>query len=227
MPPEETPQLNLVTPAQTGTAPAAATIPTAETPQAETKTTPSTTTETKSLINEPVAPPGAPDTYSNWNVPEGWQIQDEANTQINTMFKDIGLSQEAGQRLVDFYVQKTEEAAQAPYKMYEQMRKDWRDEVAKDPDIGGRLDQVRQTIGRAINSLGDARLAQSFREAMDLTGAGDNPAFIRAFYRFAQRLTEQTHVVGNGPALTGQTKPGSGPRTMAQAMYPDLRSSNE
>lgn len=223
--PEET-----AAPAQTPTpptpVPGATTTPTTEPTPSTTTTAAPETTEAKSLLNEAVAPESVPESYSEWKVPEGWTLDEKVSTDVNTLFKEIGLSQSNGQRLVDFYIKQAQDAADAPYKMYEKMRGEWRNEVANDPDIGSRLDHVKQTISKALNGLGDPKLTQSFREAMDLTGAGDHPAFIRAFYRMAQRLTEQSHVVGNGPSPAGQTRTGTVPRSVANAMYPDLPSSS-
>jgi len=58
---------------------------------------------------------------------------------------------------------------------------------------------------------------------MDSTGAGDNPAFIKAFYKLAQRVTEGSYVQGRGPAEV--TAPGGRRPSPAQAMYPNLPSS--
>lgn len=219
---------------ETTTTPEPATPPPATEPttSSATTTTEATTAEAKpatatSLLNEAPTPAGAPDTYANWNLPEGWTLDEGVKTQVNDLFKELNLSQEGGQKALDFYIKQTEDAAQQPYKLYEAMRQGWRDEISRDPVIGGKLDQVKQTVGRALNVLGDTKLAQSFREAMDLTGAGDNPAFIRVLYALAQRVTESSHVVGNGPAPTGQgNRPSTGRPSMAQAMYPDLSQSS-
>jgi hypothetical protein len=58
---------------------------------------------------------------------------------------------------------------------------------------------------------------------MDYTGAGNNPAFIKAFWKMAQALTEGGHVAGTGPAPIGQKPPGAAERpTAAKALYPNL-----
>jgi len=44
--------------------------------------------------------------------------------------------------------------------------------------------------------------------AMDLTGAGDNPAFIKIFHKLAERLGEGSPVAGS----TAKPKPGSAAR---------------
>jgi hypothetical protein len=62
---------------------------------------------------------------------------------------------------------------------------------------------------------------------MDMTGAGDNPAFILTFYRLAQRQTEGSHVAGRGPSPGGQQRPGSADiRSPAQDLWPNLPSAS-
>lgn len=139
------------------------------------------------------------------------------------MFKAMGLNQENAQKLVDFYVNKTMESANEPYKYWQETQEKWVKEVKSDPVLGPRLNEVRTTISRAIDGMNDPKLAREFREAMDYTGAGNHPAFIRAFYKLAQSVTEGRHVVGNGPSPASQRRAGEVP-SAAQAMYPNLPS---
>ena len=135
----------------------------------------------------------------------------------------LNLTQDQAQSLVDFYTAKTTEAASAPYKLWADTQEAWVNEIKADPEIGGKLPQVKQTIAKAIDTLGP-QLAAQFREAMDFTGSGNNPAFIKAFYKIAQQITEGSHVSGRNPSSFGQSAPGSKPASAAAAMYPGLPS---
>jgi hypothetical protein len=58
---------------------------------------------------------------------------------------------------------------------------------------------------------------------MDLTGAGDNPAFIKAFWKLSQHVVEGKPAPGGGPSPHGQVAVGQAQRpSIAQAMYPSL-----
>lgn len=181
----------------------------------------------ESLLNEgekkPETKPGAPEKYEPFTVPEGYTLDEKVATEAGTLFKELGLSQASGQKLIDMYVSKTTEAANAPYEAYKELRSEWQTAAKADPEIGGKLPEVKATVSKAIDSLGDAKLATEFREAMDLTGAGDHPAFIKAFYKLAQRAVEGKGVQGGGPSKFGQQAPGTGPRSAAAAMYPNLQ----
>lgn len=183
----------------------------------------------KSLLNqdgkpvegkpEEAKPAVAPDKYTDFKVPEGFKLDDAVAKEAGELFKGLNLPQEGAQKLIDFYSAKTLEAAEAPYKAYRDMQTKWVDEIKADPEIGEKLDEVKTVVGRAIDGLGNPKLAASFREAMDLTGAGNNPAFIRAFYKLAQKVTEGQHVAGRGPAAV--KPPGRG-GSAAHNLYPNL-----
>jgi hypothetical protein len=154
-------------------------------------------------------------------VPEGFVLDEAVNKEAMGLFKGMNISQEQGQQLVDFYVKHTTESANQPYEVWSSMQEKWVNEVKADPQLGPRLNEVKQTISRAIDGLGDAKLASEFREAMDYTGAGNNPAFIRTFFKLAQMVTEGKHIAGNGPSVHGQRER-QGNVSAAGAMYPNL-----
>lgn len=164
---------------------------------------------------------GAPDKYTDFTVPEGFTLDPAVATEFGGIAKELNLTQANAQRLIDFHVAKTTESANAPYEAYKAMKDDWAAKVRADPDIGGKLDQVKTVVARAIDGLGDAKLAVDFREVMDLTGVGNHPAFVKAFYKLAQKVSEGTRVPGGGPAKV--LEPGAARPSIAGAMYPTLK----
>ncbi|HEX4919320.1 MAG TPA: hypothetical protein VFV92_01095 [Candidatus Bathyarchaeia archaeon] len=142
---------------------------------------------------------------------------------VHETFKELNLSQDGAQKIMDLYNKEVVEAQEGPYKLWQETQDKWRTEIMQDPELGGKLDQVKATVARAIDGLGDPKLATEFRAAMDFTGAGNNPAFIRAFYKLASKLTEGGAAAGGGPAGSG-TPGGNKPPSVAQALYPNLAS---
>lgn len=167
---------------------------------------------------------GAPEKYEPFTLPEGVQVDEATMTEAQAIFKESGLTQGAAQKFVDFYTKQLSSAVEKALEPGFNLRDQWRNEVKADKEIGGRLDEVKQTIGRALNSLNDPVLADGFRKAMDITGAGDNPAFIKAFFKLAQRVGEGRQVIPGGASSEGQRAPGTGPRSAASAMFPNLPS---
>jgi hypothetical protein len=185
--------------------------------------------EAPSLLNQPQ---GAPEKYADFTVPDGWEMDKEARAEAEKLFRDFNLPQSAAQALVDFYAAKSIQAQNAPVEFYATMRQGWRESAMSHPELQGKLGaggEVLTTISRGLDAIasatGDRQLIADFKEAMDMTGAGDHPAFIRVMYSLAKRATESGHVRGNGPSAPGQARPGSA-RSAAQLMYPDLPSSS-
>ena len=182
----------------------------------------------KSLLNkdekkdEKKAPEGAPEAYEPFKTPEGYKLDEAVSKEAGDLFKGLGLSQTQAQSLVDFYAKQTQASAEQPYKDYAALREGWQNEVKADPEIGNKLPEVKQNFAKALDSLGDPKLASEFRAAMDLTGAGDHPAFIKVINKFASRMIEGGHVRGSNPSEQGQKSPNSPPPDAAHALYPKL-----
>lgn len=198
---------------------------------APTTPAPAETSTPKPPADVKTPPAGAPETYTNFTAPEGYTIDPKTIEAAAPIFKDLGLTQDQAQKLVDFHTQQMITAAKAPEAAYEATRSEWQAKVQSDPELAKAvngdkvgLDAVKLDIGRALNAMGDAPLAAEFKAAMDLTGAGDHPAFVKTFWKLSQFITEGKHVSGTNPSLHGQAAPGTTNKpSPAQAMYPNLR----
>lgn len=170
---------------------------------------------------------GAPEKYAEFKLPEGAELSEEVMGKAQELFKELNLSQEGAQRAVDFHTAELAKAANAGYEQYTQMRKDWRNEMAQDKEIGdGKSDlkpEVKQGLANVIAALPE-KLQGPFKEAMIFTGAGDNPAFVKAFFALSPRFTEGKPITPSGPSEHGQGGPAA--KTGAQSMYPNLPSEN-
>jgi hypothetical protein len=159
-------------------------------------------------------------------VPEGFALDEGVATEANALFKELGLPQAQGQKLVDLYSKHSKATMDHLSEMVRSQNETWQSESRNHPELKGKLDPggpVLTTISRALDGLGNAQLKAEFQAAMDFTGAGNHPAFIRTFYALAQKLAEGTHVAGNGPSPLGQRAPGAADvPTVARAMYPKL-----
>ena len=237
MPPEtdapttETPE----TPVAVATTPGLPNTPEARTPTGELKDglsappkTPPTTGETKSTEStKPEEPkpgdakviPGAPEKYEFKDIPDGFEITPDAED----FMRKNGFSQEQADNAVKFYVKKLQEAAEGPHKLWKAEQDKWLGEIIKDPEYKGDLEGIKSTISKFIDQVNNPRLATEMREAMNFTGAGNNPAFVKFMYRMAEQYTEGGHVGANGPSPHGQRAPGTAERpSAARSMYPNL-----
>lgn len=171
-------------------------------------------------------PAGAPEKYEPFKAPEGKELSPELVTQAETTFKELNLTQEQGQKLVDFWNAQTATISDKLDEMVAETRNGWRKQIAEDKGLGNGTDNLsdasKKAVNDAITHAGDEKIQSALRQALDLTGAGDHPDIVRAFVAFGKKLGEGTAVKGGGPVAP--KTPGSG-RTAAQALYPNLPSS--
>lgn len=183
--------------------------------------------EPKAGEPKPEEPKGTP-AYEPFKAPEGYELDATLVEKFSPLAKELGLDQAGAQRLVDFYGEAALAAAEAPHQAFETMQADWRKDVIASKDLGNGKDGLKPEVAARINSAIDSlpeAIRQPFKEAMTLTGAGNNLAFIRAFDALAQKLPREGSLVsGKGPSAGGQTAPGAGPKSMAQAIFPNLNS---
>lgn len=187
---------------------------------------PSTTTSPPQEVKKPDAS-AVPDRY-DFKVPDGQTLDPKIVDTVSPVFKELGLTAEQGQKLFDLHTKLTADAKTAIDQTMVTMRTEWRDTVSKDTSIGdgkGDLnDAAKKDIGNVKTLLGDQWGA--FNDAMSLTGAGDNPAVIKALRSLGARLGEGTPVRGAAASPLGQASPSAKPQSAAQRMFPNLPSSN-
>lgn len=167
---------------------------------------------------------GAPDKYEDFKVPEGIKLEGETLTAAQGLFKGLGLTQEAAQSLVDFHTKQMTEAANAPVNAYNEMREGWKAATAADPELGPKQKAIQENLGKAFDTLNNPKLVADFKEAMNITGVGDHPAFVKVLNAWATQVTEGKPVRSGGPSEHGQNDKGTKERpNVAQGMYPNLK----
>lgn len=199
----------------------------ATTQPSSTPSTPEAPTDGTAAPATPPQPSGPPERYA-FTAPEGQPLDDTYVAEATPVFRELGLDQASGQKLVDVFNKLSAKTADATIKAVNDMRAGWRQEIMQDPNLGGKLEQVQTTIGRmkdAVVGPLNSPERKAFDDAMNLTGAGDHPAIVRAWFKAAEAYAEGQHVTGNSPSRHGQAAPGeANSPTAAQAMYPNLPS---
>lgn len=168
--------------------------------------------------------PGAPAKYE-FKPADGKTLDQSAIDAAIPVFKELNLTQAQADKLMSVWNGRVEDLSKENVKFVETMRADWRSQVEKDPEMSGRLDQIKADIGAFKQTL-DPKLRADFEEAMNLTGAGDHPAFVKTFWKMSQSFIEGKHVTGSGPSPNGQSRPNDRPKSLAEMMYPNLPSGN-
>jgi hypothetical protein len=144
----------------------------------------------------PAAEAPAPEAvvYTDFKLPEGTVLDEPSMKAATDLFRESGLSQETAQKFIDLATSREKAlsdsaraAASAGLKAFTDLQTKWVSEIKADPEVGGaRLEASMALAARAIDRLG----VPGLREALDLTGAGNNPAVVKAFVRLGQMVSE-------------------------------------
>jgi hypothetical protein len=188
--------------------------PAAEAPASETPTLLTEGTTQEAAPETPAEPPPPPFEADKITFPEGVQADPAIFGKFGEIASKSGMSQETAQSLMNLYHEVAGVQATKNLEAWKTTREGWVAEVRADREIGGNnLDGVKRTVSRILD---DASLTDpKFREALEVTGIGDNTAAIRTLYRWAKALTEGSHVGGDAPSQRA-------PRSLAEVMYPHL-----
>lgn len=195
------------------------TAPPAETTEAETK--PETTTAEAKPAEPKPAEPAAPEpvTFDTLEKPADIEIPDEFQGKFTDILNNTEMSaSERGNALLGLYAEAAKFASERGSEAFVQMQETWKESIAEahkktaaeDSILGGKdMAQTTAQIGGLIERYGDDEL----REAFDLTGAGNNPAFYRFMVKIANELGEAAPVTGS---------PGGVPLSQAEKMFPSM-----
>jgi hypothetical protein len=168
--------------------------PTAATPAPGTASAPPSP---DSLLGAAAAEPAAPIQYQDFTLPKGVEVDGDTLSAAKSLFAEQRLPQEQAQKLVDLYVARANAAAERNVAAWRDTQEKWAGEVKADPDIGG--PRFPASVAAASRAIEWARVP-GLKEALDMTGAGNNPAIVKAFVRFGQALAEDRFAAGNGGA---------------------------
>jgi hypothetical protein len=157
-------------------------------------------------------PSGPPEKYEDFKLPEGVTVDAAQIEGFKGLAKELGLTQEAAQKLVDF--QAANEAAQVKKigEFWDKQASDWLAEAKADKEFGGaKFDESVAAANAALKQFGTPKLI----EALQTYGMGNHPEVIRAFARVGQAIQNDKLVPGG--------KDVSKPTSAAEALYPSMR----
>jgi hypothetical protein len=145
-------------------------------------------------------------------IPDGLKLEGETKDAFARAITE-GDPNKRAQALLDLYAGETKKAQEGAYKTFNDMNRQWVDSVKSDPEIGGdNWANVQRTIAKGLDTFG----TPGVRQALNLTGAGNNPDVIKTFYKMTKALAEGGHAAGNPPAQGGE-------RGLPELMYPTMK----
>ncbi len=150
-----------------------------------------------------------PDTYADFAMPEGVTVDSALLTEATPLFKELGLSQDQAQKLVDFQAKQVQAGSARQVDTFNQLMNDWQELSKNDKEFGG--DKFEESVGvarAAIDKFGTPELKQLLEEH----GVGNHPEVIRLLVKVG-RLTSED-VPGS------QTAPSSKAQDRVSLLYP-------
>ncbi len=169
---------------------------------------------------------GAPEAYEAFTLPEGVDGNDPqlqaAMGEAQALFRELGLGQEQGQKLIDLHMKHWmggAVAAEEEFNRQVQARIDqWGKQVQTDQEWGGaHLNESKMLVNRAISALGGERL---YKALTNETGVINHPAVFAAFAKMGRDYFKEDRFV-QGSTGTGPVD--NSPSGMAARVYPNMR----
>lgn len=142
-----------------------------------------------------------PESYSDFTLPEGVELDAALLEKAAPIFKELGLSQDAAQKLVDFQAEMVKEGEQSQTDAFNTLVEGWQKDSKNDKEFGG--DKFDESIATALLTI-DKFGTPEFKELMEDHGVGNHPEMIRFMLKIGTLLKED--VPGGFSAATSEKK---------------------
>lgn len=150
-------------------------------------------------------PEGAPEKYE-FNAAEGVELDTEALKDFEPVARELNLTNEQAQKLVDAYPKILAGVQQRQADAWQKQTEGWAEAVKADKEIGGdKLESNLSAAQRALDQFGNPEL----KEYLNVTGMGNHPELVKAFVKIGKAMSEDGMVSGKE---TGQ-------RSAAEVLY--------
>ncbi len=151
-------------------------------------------TEITKPAPDPAAAPEPPKPTVDYQLilPEKSSLGKDALDKTVAYAKEKGLSKEEAQELLNM---KSDAVHDYTENTLKGMGAKWKAESMADPEIGGeKFDENVAIAKRAFDKFGD----ESFKAALNESGFGNHPAFLKTFYRIGMALKDDKWVPAGG-----------------------------
>jgi len=150
-------------------------------------------------------PEGAPEAYE-FKTAEGVELDTEALKDFEPVARELNLTNEQAQKLVDAYPKILAGVQQRQVEAWQKQTQDWAADVKADKEIGG--DKLTASLSKAQQAL-ETFGTPELKEYLNETGLGNHPELVKAFVKIGKAMSEDNMVsAGN----TGQ-------RSAAEVLY--------
>lgn len=144
-----------------------------------------------------------PDTYADFVMPEGVEVDAGLLAEATPLFKELGLTQEQAQKLVDFQAKQVQASSQSQVDAFNQLMNDWQQQAKNDKEFGGDKFEENISIARsAVDKFGTPELKQLLEEH----GVGNHPEVIRFMLKVGKLTQEDVPGGSSNPTSKAQDR---------------------
>ena len=137
-----------------------------------------------------------PETYENFTLPEGMELDKAAMEAAIPVFKELGLTQDQAQKLVGLQTAQLTAAAEAQEAAWTKQNDEWRDASKADPEFGGaKLQENLSHVSRFMDGFG----SDAVRTMLEETGLGNRIEMLQMFASVGKAMGEDTIKTGGAP----------------------------
>ncbi|ELH6290415.1 peptidase [Escherichia coli] len=149
---------------------------------------------------------GAPEKYE-FTAGEGVELDSEALEQFEPIARELNLTNEQAQKMVDLYGTKIMPMVQQQQaEAWQKQTEGWAETVKADKEIGGdKLTANLSAAQRALDQFGTPEL----KEYLNATGLGNHPDLVKTFVKIGKAMSEDGMVDGSN----------QGQRSAAEVLY--------
>jgi|688.fasta_scaffold33106_6 hypothetical protein len=150
-------------------------------------------------------------------VPEGANLDASYLEQTKALAKELGLSQEAAQKLVERDAGLMSSVSERNTAQVREKTEQWAKDAEADKEIGGSNFQSSVTDARtALDKFG----TPEFKNLLNQSGVGNHPELIRLLARVGKAMREDKMV-------TSSSQPARDQKSFADAFYPSMANKSE
>lgn len=148
---------------------------------------------------------GAPEKYE-FTAGEGVVLDADALKDFEPVARDLNLTNEQAQKLVDAYPKILAGVQQRQAEAWQKQTEGWAETVKADKEIGGdKLTANLSAAQRALDQFGTPEL----KEYLNATGLGNHPDLVKTFVKIGKAMSEDGMVDGSN----------QGQRSAAEVLY--------
>lgn len=133
---------------------------------------------------------GAPEKYADFTVPEGIEVNKPMLEDFKVLAKELDLTQEKAQKLVDFQAKYVKGIDAGLLKTFNETITTWKKETVQ--ELGADYKKELVYAGKAIDKFGTPEL----RQLLNQTGVGNHKELVKFFVKIGKSVSEDTFVDG-------------------------------